>query len=185
MSPSQTLLRRLARELRYRPLPALVGRTVVVDAVGVVESSLRTLVVTQGIEPGRWLERNVVGTIAKYDLIDAEFEAAPEALDHPDTRTGIPVLRELGLLPGDGANPLAPEDDLGCFDLIADGIDSGGSALKVFLTSEVRRDRRDPTVMEQMIRLQLPTDYFPRRFVVDDACITNSASVWLGKHFYL
>jgi hypothetical protein len=33
--------------------------------------------------------------------------------------------------------------------------------------------------------LSLPDDYFPRTFLVEDACVTNTGWVWFNKHFYL
>jgi hypothetical protein len=188
VSPTHRALRRLAREFRYRPLPALIGKGTTLDSSASVEGPIRTLLLAQGLGPGPIDREGALFTIAKCDLIDACFDAPREALDHPDTRTGLAPLKELGFL--DDGGELGPADlgcpaNLGCIDDLEAQLDDRHCLLKVFLCSAPLRDRRDPSVLRQMIRGELPSGYFPRRFVVRDACVTNVPTAWLLKHFYL
>jgi hypothetical protein len=215
MSASSTL-RKVAGDLRYRPLPALVGSRIVVTGFDAVETALRAAVRAAGLEPGPFDPGNLRGAIAKYDLIDVCFEVAPSALENVETRRGISLLRELGFV--DSATgehreaaerassvahqrghssgrvldvDLTPDDSAeammegSCLDVLAGDIDAGSVCIRLVLTSETPRDRTDPAVLRQMIRLELPSAYFPRPFVIDDACVTNAKSIWFNKHFYL
>jgi hypothetical protein len=166
MSFNQAALRQLARELRYRPLPALGGRKVPVTSFDTVESRLRALLLEQGLVPSVFNENNFRAAISKYDLIDVSFETPTSALDHPDIQKGIPVLRELGFLEVHERQDLDATtigDD--CLDMLAEDIDSRSCDIKLFLVAEAPRDLEDSTVLGQMIRKELPNDStFPESY---------------------
>ena len=91
-------------------------------------------------------------------------------------------MRELGFI-------LSPEDkdslsknaleteDVGFLDLLVEDVEANEAIIKLFLK----------TVKAQSMSrsLKLAANYFPRTFVVEDACLTNSSYVWFNKHFYL
>ena len=56
--------------------------------------------------------------------------------------------------------------------------------IKVLLTSPPV-PLRPPQMLQLLEAQRLPPDYLPRRFVIEDACLTNCGAVWLNKHFYL
>src|SRR5262249_59244024 len=102
------------------------------------------------------------------------------------TQRGVPVLREQGYL--DSEEVEEPEIATmagGCFDMLVEDIDKGSCHIRLFLEAEKPRDRRNPAVFREMIRMQLPDDYFPRTFVVFDACVTNADRIWLFKYVWL
>jgi hypothetical protein len=70
----------------------------------------------------------------------------------------VPLLRELGYLPGGKAGPQNRVcDDPTCLEMLKDDLDEGRSWLLLFL--EGGRPDRD--------------------------CVTNASGVWLWKHFYM
>jgi hypothetical protein len=91
MSFNQAALRQLARELRYRPLPALGGRKVPVTSFDTVEGRLRALLLEQGLVPSVFNENNFRAAISKYDLIDLGT-GAPSAVERSDGRAAVRVL---------------------------------------------------------------------------------------------
>ncbi len=179
------LLKRLSRELVYRPLDAAIGQQVsIVDQQG-LEAALAPYVPgLSGFEYVGPEPRYFVGALMKYGIIDATFACPTELLDGPGTRRGLKLVRELGFAePGDepGTEPF-DDDPAACLEELADGLSSDRAYLRVFLTSE----RPSPTEALRAMRLKdLPADFLPRTFKIDDACVTNSDYVWMLKHFYM
>jgi hypothetical protein len=96
-----------------------------------------------------------------------------------DVQTGgIPLLRQLKL-----ASPLA-EDERGrevqqdILEQISNQISQNNVYILLFLTTERTLDWKEH-------QWSLPDNYFPRPFMVEDACVTNTNWAWLNKHFYL
>ncbi|HTB72740.1 MAG TPA: hypothetical protein VK762_05835 [Polyangiaceae bacterium] len=174
-------LKRLARDFRYRPLPSLEGSKLPVASFDAVEGGLRALLEENGLRPTIFDGNNFRASIAKYDLIDVRFGTSPAALEHADTRTGLAALRELGFL----ESPQDGEDGGSCLEMLAEDINDGICQIKLFLQAETPRNVRDPVVRRQMIKLKLPKDYFPRNFILGDACVTNANGIWLEKHLWL
>jgi hypothetical protein len=186
MASSTSVLKRLARNFRYRPLASLVGSKLMVTSFDAVEGLLRALVAEHGLRPAEFEPNNFRAAIAKYELIDVSFEAPAPALDHGDTQRGLASLEELGFLDApEGETGEAMNFDGTCIKMLADDVDRGACYVKLLLRAETERDRRKPAVLRQMRELKVPDDYFPRPFVVRDACVTNAGCVWLAKHIWL
>src|SRR5262245_12163163 len=101
------LVRTVARQLRYRPLDHLVGRVVEVHDLDRIEHAVRDSLGPDFAEGCRLLgpepcNREVA--VAKYGILDLRFSAPLELLAE-DARTGVPLLRELGFLPGGEVRP--------------------------------------------------------------------------------
>jgi len=98
-----------------------------------------------------------------------------------------PKFKDLGFVghPGDSAREMLDADDM--FDFVTDlldDFDKNETILKLFL--EERPQRPFPPPAEWEMRFRDPTLMpFPKTMEIADACITNSSSVWLNKHFYL
>jgi hypothetical protein len=108
------------------------------------------------------------------------------AFDDVETRRGIPALRELGFAESaEGEDRDIERMDAACLDQLAEEVDEGRVSISLFLTAETRRDHRDPAVRRRMIRLELPDDYFPRTFVIRDACVLNAPTIWVCRHVWL
>jgi hypothetical protein len=174
-----TLVRTVARGLRYRTLDALIDLEVMVAALATVEDAVR-----QALRPHFpehcFLDKPVgEGAVAKYGLLDLLFNA-PEHLLGNDFRSGIALLRDLGFLPG-RAEVRRDEDlqlGLECLEMLQEDLALGRTYLRLFLESD--RPQGAP-----VFPLGIPDGYLPRPFRVVDACVTNAHSVWLLKHFYL
>lgn len=180
---TRTLLFRLGRELRYRALPELVGRTIEPDSVDAVLPALGSLVEPWlGTAPAWLAHTHLPGALAKYGLIDIACSAPPSLL--ADASRGISVLRANQFLPAKGQRwdddvQGGPFDgDPTCLEELVSELDRNTCWLKLYLVEADGESRRG-------LRLKLPPGYFPRRFVVDDACVTNASSIWFHKHFYL
>jgi hypothetical protein len=188
---SDPRLLRIARELRYRPLPALIGRRVALASLASIEEVVRGLAWTYVPLDARWQPPEMLeGALAKYGLIDTELAAPEHLLDAPDTQRGLELLKQLGFL-------VSPEElaelteafggDGGafCFEQLIADLDTRSCVLKLFLQDEIEFDTRNARNKPTRPRLNLPDNYFPRELVVIDACVTNAGFVWFHKHFYL
>src|SRR5262249_48783005 len=102
-----SLVRSVARGLRYRPLGYLVGRAVEVAHLDRIEEAVR-LALSPDLPDGcclAWPEpRFREGAVAKYGILDLSFTAPGDMLAS-DISTGMPLLRELGYLPGGETGP--------------------------------------------------------------------------------
>lgn len=118
------------------------------------------------------------GAVAKYGILDLRFTAPADMLAG-DVLTGVPLLRELGFLPGGEAGPQTRVcDNPTCLEMLNEDLDEGQTWLLLFLEGgRPDRDGRAP--------LLVPEGYLPRPFKVIDASVTNASGVWLRKHFYL
>jgi hypothetical protein len=181
---------RIARELRYRPLPALIGRRVEIASIASIEGMVRDLASLYLPFDARWQPPEMLeGALAKYGLIDTELSAPEHLLDIPDTQRGLELMRELGFLVS--AEELAElAEALGdggefCFEQLIADLDARSCVLKLFLQDEIAFDARIARFKATALQLVLPVDYFPRELVVIDACVTNARFVWFNKHFYL
>ena len=162
------LLYRVARRLRYRPLPGLLQKTVTIPSVEVVTTTVQhAFNLCTPARPARF-----EGMMAKYGLLDLEF-GAPDLEFTLGDRGGVPLLKELGWFEqGD-----ADEDSW------LDSLETGFTAhpiIKLFLETkggeELNPDR---------LELRVGPGYLPRQFTVVDACATNCGMVWFARHFYL
>jgi hypothetical protein len=130
------LVRAVARELRYRPLDHLVGRVVEVRDLEGIEDAVR-LALGPDLPDGCRLAgpeprfREVA--VAKYGILDLRFTAPGDLLDG-DVATGVPLLRELGYLPGGKAGPQHRVcDDPTCLEMLQEDLDQGRTLLLLFL----------------------------------------------------
>jgi hypothetical protein len=64
--------------------------------------------------------------------------------------------------------------------MLAEEVATGRVFVNLFLEGG-----RPASTPAELVQLRIPEGYLPRSFRVVDACVTNAASVWLWKHFYL
>lgn len=194
-----SVLRDVARRLRYRPLPDVVGHTLTIrsltNAISEIEHNLASLL--PGLQFGQAIENNTAGSIAKYGIIDLTFNVQAIDWDRRDA-PGIPLLLELGFvispseIPDDEKLTIDPDEDPTCLEALRKEINENQNVLRVFIEERPRRDLQKH--MTSMMSSRESTDkvkdtflsgYFPKEFVVKDACLTNSAFVWFHKHFWM
>lgn len=194
------LIKKLARELRYRSLPDLVGCEITINSLASVQADIRAALGDALPSGCKFVEsdaKNIEVPLAKYGLIDITLIAPPDVLDS-SRRAGARLLRELGFIDGPVSQDVRENRDVTvpdptCLELLAEGVNKEESLIKLFLSSIPQSDLKQH-FLNLLIKKQehgwdaafkLPERFFPRAFQLEDACITNADSVWFHKHFYL
>lgn len=172
---------RLGRDLRYRPLP-IIGTRVVIETLGDVEHVLRQLVTPWITRASTWDGCDISLGLAKYGLLDRWCTV--DAAQAEGGLRGIPALRENGF--AGASDPADLDFRAQCLVDLAESL--GPCVLKVFLDDGLPNDMRFQHNAERYragLAPELLPSYFPRGFIVTDACITNASAIWFCKHFYL
>jgi hypothetical protein len=164
-------LYRVAKQLRYRTLPELIGRSILIpsirDVLGTVASSFE---LGSPVNPDARFE----GMIAKYGILDLEFHSLQPNLGRQD-RGGVALLKELCFVHEDRTEENLEEEDW-CLELLEESI-SERQIVKLFLRCDLDLHGNPRDVLQHSAP--------PCTFVVTDACLTNADYVWFNKHFYL
>ena len=195
------LLRQVAREIRYLSIPNLIGREVEIRSFDTIVTDIFKDLCN--LLPDKYKQVGPVHplAIAKYGILDLEFQVPTASLKTGNYQSGISLLKEFGFIESKEERQRAQDtaesfgdkltDDPFCLTELAEDIEKKQVFLKLFLESEsvVENYDLDQMPIEETIEffnnLSLPTDYFPRKFLITDACLTNAGFVWINKHFYL
>ena len=201
-----TLLRKVARQLRYRPLPELIGTRVTIASVETVPNTVAAAVATTFPLPIHFAEPKepwITVALAKYCHLDLTF--AVEGVEwQPSDIRGTSILKELYFaahpadIPEEQRQIDLHDDDPTCVAFLGDDIAKGKASLRLFIEEVPHRDLIDhikalmtsgkghllegsaegmSTILE---------DFFPHKMAITDACLTNAPGyIWLHKHFYL
>jgi hypothetical protein len=202
MNEMWSLLRQIAKELRYRQLDSLVGRPVMITSranlIGDIEADIRQIMPNSSFELAHadrqsdplWYREGRSRVLQKYGFVDLHFlvhSVSPSELP----KCGMQRLRKLGFavtLPAeDRESDLEIPDDISdedfgkaCLQPIAEDIAQQNVYLLAFLRMpRVRGDVGFPP-------LTWPSVSGDNGLVLSvvDACMTNSTSVWFNKYFY-
>jgi hypothetical protein len=180
--PPLSLLRRLHRAFVYSVLDGLIAKEVQVSsAEGALDDVLRAVTQLVPISVTTMGPDLVyrAGAAAKYGILDLTYGIGATPL--PIHRPGLGALRALSLVEDVSDLDALETAETFLHDLVLE-TEAGGLYVKVFLQSE----KPNPTPESILsMRLDMPPGFWPRRFVVADACLTNAPSIWLAKHFYL
>lgn len=202
MQTNRQLLRRL-HDLRYRELPGLVNRQITITSFESTGTEIKA-VAQEHVPSCGDLELcpgNIRGTVGKYKIMDLTFALAIPVLS-PADRVDRQGLVELGFLSAkDEEPPSGSEDrDPTCLEELVEAMASEKESLKIFLQAmpigNAMEELFDEVVKIQATGLkfddatakaivQRADSLFPGKFIILDACITNSDFVWILKHFYL
>lgn len=193
MAEETTLIRRIARELRYRSFDDLISREVTInhlDSVGKDICAALFDALPQGCKYFETEREFLEGAIVKYGIIDVTL-TAPEHLLNSRDQGGISLLRNLGFI--EEVDKEVQDDfsdligsDLSCLELLAEGLEKKRTLIKLFLLAEGQAtDWSELLLRIEGGSLRIPEGYLPRLFQVEDACITNSDFAWFKKHLYL
>lgn len=188
-----SLIRRIAKQIKYRQLDSLIGKEVTVHSPETVPVDVCTSLGQdfpagcEFVKPeARWRE----SALQKYGMLDLHFRA-PAQLLGCDCECGIPLLKQLEFVwdPSE-ENPWeelaeafgneAAQEDPTCLSMLEDDLAKGETWLRLYLTIDPPEGRHS----EPSGHVQLPSQSAPRSLVVRDACVTNAGSVWFHKHFY-
>lgn len=185
------------QRLKYRPLSAFVKQEVRIPNFHAIESVLlREMSAALSAQFTLQSERNwMAALMAKYGALDLTFIASAPVLDAADA-VSWGVLRTLGL--SDNGGNLGEE-----FEWVERNLRDDQCFLRLFLSYCLPSDAmwlRDEQAKIEMAKGVPPReassaalDYltaniherFPLTFTIDDACLTNSPSIWVNAHFYL
>jgi hypothetical protein len=185
------------QRLKYRPLPEFAGRQVTIPAFGEIEKTLLHEM-AHALSAQFKLESDtthMARLMAKYGALDLTFVASGSVLTAADTITWD-ALSKLGLAEREGT--LAEE-----FVWVEQNLRDDVCFLRVFLTwvfPAVAMDHRNEQARAEIAKgvpkhlaHDAALDYlaenigqrFPLTCTIDDACLTNSKSIWVEAHFYL
>lgn len=142
-----------------------IGATILIKSVDQVYEVVRTAFgLGPIIKPFGPLEP----MIAKYSIIDLEFEVHHPLLNAEDRLT-VPDLQDLGFTREDW-----------CLASLEDSISLSSEIVKLMLGA----GGETADLVDRKLGC-LKTGYFPRVFTVIDCCCTNASSVWIQKYVYL
>ena len=178
-----SLVRRVARRIRYRTFDDLIDKTLSLSSIDSVEADIQSFIkrYCPAAEYSVQSDNQLFEAFVKYGILDIEFRVE-DFLLAAEFRTGIPLLKALGYLPQpDQITDEDKEFNRGFLEEMDEDIDKDDTLLKVFL---VDPEFQESSGWEQRIQ-DLTRIPFPIEFRVLDACVTNSGGVWLNKHFYL
>lgn len=156
-----------------------------------VEPTLQRLVEPWISGPRAWDGCDIEAGLAKYGLLDRRCEVTLDHLEDPATLLGIRALRVNGFARTEPDPDPELQAEMRAFaaDCLVDlAADLGPCMLKIFLHDDLSDELRFEHNKDRYragLRPELLPGYFPRRFTVTDACITNASLIWFGKHFYL
>jgi hypothetical protein len=200
-----SVLRKVARGLKYRPLPELIGTTVTIENVSSVPSIIGAMLDSALSLPVRFSgpqEPWITIALAKYRSLDLTF-IVDEVKWQPADIPGIAILKEFGFIlnPDDLSEnvrqAMLEGDDPTCITTLDEDIGKNQSFLRLFL-EEVPR-RKGTEYLEELTKAgkrhllkggvaemeRLLDGFFPHEMAVSDACITNADSIWFHRHFYM
>jgi hypothetical protein len=163
------LLRRAIRELKYKTMDDLIGKSCDIQTIEDAEASIFSIVKAAKLDlkiPSIDL-KNAAGTIKKYGLLDVECVLNSNALLDKEFCDGVKLLEELAFV--------ASSEDLAELDV--EDINN---------TYFLRKISEDLAKNTCFLKLFLERDkHNEKRFTIVDACLTNASIVWFNKHFYM
>lgn len=187
---SISALRTINRELTYNSLTDYVGIEIPIDISKsgeeiaeeiklLVEESLNVQVKSNE-------SNSIKGTIAKYGLIDINFEI--ELKHKSSLNNGIQVLKDNGWI--DKESNSESEDD-SILDYIVTELTQNKNYLKVYAVSMNEKEKwfkKKSYLLKQLMNREKikpkPNDKIIT-FKIKDMCITNYSGIWLWKYFYM
>lgn len=187
-----SLVRTLARNVKYRELPDLIGQKITVHAfdslLDDIQNGLNISESASLIVKDYLLLR---GAIAKYGIVDLRYHVSPDALKI--SSSGVRVLRDLALAPPseqledefDSGENFADALALTYLEDIVEETTTNSSYLLLFLRTKLPRlDAKESLKRYFQYMKSFPNDFFPREFIVEDAALSNTRMAWISKHFY-
>jgi len=181
------ILRKINQGLKYSPIEEYIGLEVAIDISNngkVIADEIKKLIEENlNLKVKSIRSNNIAATIAKYGMIDVNFEIEDEIASYKIN--GIQILRENAWVDEEG------EDELGFLEDMISEIAEGKTYLKIYANSINQKGKwfREKTYLtKQMIKGEKlkpnPEDRI-QVFRIDDMCYTNYSGIWLWKHFYM
>lgn len=191
------LIRNAARELRYRRLTDIIGGEIPISSLDSVAGDVLPHLAKTSPWPIRFKgpeRESLMIMVVKYGHLDLTFEVDGVSWTEEDA-PGLTLLKDLGFLPERDPHQARGflKSDPGCVELLYEDIERHETLLRLFLEGP------DPNHMKNLFASgrgkalfegdetfeNCVKDYFPGKFTVADACLTNADCVWFHEHFYL
>lgn len=183
-------LRTINRELAYNSLTDYVGIEIPIDiskSGEEIAEEIKLLVEENlNIKVKSNKSNSIKGTIAKYGLIDINFEIELKAVSN--SNNGIQVLKENGWIDKESASEF--EDDSVLEDIVTE-LNENKNYLKVYAVSTNQKEKwfkEKSYLFKQLMngeKLKPKTNDKIITFKIKDVCITNYSGIWLWKYFYM
>src|SRR6266849_3607096 len=142
-----SVLRKVARGLKYRPLPGLIGKRVTIQSANSVPANIGAMLDRSFPLPVRFSgpqEPWLTGALAKYRILDLTF--ALDALEwKPGDTAGISLLKEFGFIiqrnevSEDVWESMSQDDDPTCIMSLDEDIGRSQALLRLFVEEVPRR----------------------------------------------
>ncbi len=186
----RSIVRRVARTVRYRTYDQLIGvRVEVADPQNPITPLLTAINRTNpelGLtEPPDPDPKSLYGTFLKYGFFKVALRASNVAVDSVPV-AGASVLEELGFVSHNSPLSDSTDDDFAdsaefFLNELLEEARAGQVYLLVFLSGpETLSHGREIDFEEADSARDLPIT-----FTITDACLTNAPTAWLNRHFYL
>jgi hypothetical protein len=191
-----SLIKQLARNLRYKGLPDLIGQIITIHSFETVYADIyNTLNLPVGITHIEKDRKYIKGALAKYGFIDLRFTVPVDEL--VAALNGLSVLTHLSLvytkeqlIQFDAV--LDPNEDfidgmeLEFLTDIVEDIANNSAYLLLFLKADIPELSPQENVKRFFQYMKsFPDDFFPKQFIVQDAALSNTKMAWISKHFYI
>ncbi|AUC16535.1 hypothetical protein BTO06_15870 [Tenacibaculum sp. SZ-18] len=183
-------LRTINKELAYNSLTDYVGIEIPIDiskSGDQIAEEIKLLVEENlNVQVKSNESNSIKGTIAKYGLIDINFEI--ELKDKSNPNNGIQVLKDNGWIDKESDSEF--QDDSILDDIVTE-LNENKNYLKVYAVSTNQKEKwfkEKSYLFKQLMNGEKikpkPNDKIIT-FKIKDMCITNYSGIWLWKYFYM
>lgn len=182
--PGLAVIKQLIRGLRYLTIDSLLGLELELTSIEKASDEIRAFIRQHGIEPVGGARDLSAGAFLKYGLLDCEyFDVVTDFV--PESQR-VKFLKDMGFLPDkqDVNDAVFPDAGIGFLEEMVDEIRQDKLLFKIMLDSRGAYRGAQGAQLDKCMRTD-PNKYFPCKFVVRDACLTNCSLIWLNRHFYL
>ena len=181
--------------MKYRSLPELMKIKITINKIETIEEDLKNAIREIFPEEHKLLTtaKNMEGMMIKYDFLDLTFSTNYNLLES-EYKSGISLLKNLWFLekrnlPENNDDEIWGdwfEEEPNCLSFLAEDIDRNKTYIKMFVESSKPRSRQTKWQHFKSFSInKLPPNYLPQQFIIKDACVSNSDSVWFHKYFFL
>ena len=192
-----TLLKRVARHIRYRKLDSLINQPIEIKSDMDELHPYLIQLALQVCTTEQILEFQPFNTLAyaKYGLIDIAINVSPELLEK-DCHKGVRFLSEMGWLDKQG---FSEDESMSCLQDVWNEISEGKAFIQLYLqaqrvikreqsdSNDIRLDEGTKQILDKLRPFGLPLVLYPlpNTLVITDAFLTNASSIGMWRNFYL
>lgn len=186
------ILRKINSDLKYTSIEGYIGVEIPIDISNsgeIIAKVIKSIIEENlGVKVKSIKGNNIEGTIAKYGMIDLNFEVEKEM--ESKLINGIQILRKNGWIE-EGNSDEYKDAGMGFLEEMITEIEENKTYLKIsatIITQKEKWHKEKSYLFKQMISGEkikpLPEDKI-QVFKITDMCFTNYSGIWLWKHFYM